>query len=419
MNIWVEHGDILFYISKSGFFDENNCLLKVGRVRLKLSPNPFDGGQFSQALKLIDGFVQIDGSKNGLRVQVQIWVEVFRPVVQVERVTNRKVSVAAGFESWRYTDYDKGLEYNVWLKYEWDTVLEFCMMMLENENYTGKDISSYIPFIESCLTFFDEHYKYLAAQRGFKTLDANGHLVLYPGAGCETYKMATNSSSTIAGLKTVLIRLLELPSGHLSDAKIEKWKVMLKTIPPISIRVCKGFTTISRAKTWERINNVEVPQLYPVFPWRIYGFGKPDLELALNTWKYDPEAIKFRSHIGWKQDNIFAACLGLTEEAKRLNFLKLKDSERRFPAFWGPGFDWVPDHNWGGAGMIGIQEMLLQVDGDKIHLFPAWPKDCDVHFKLHAPKNTTIEAKLKNGIIEFLRVIPEQRGKDIVTIFQK
>jgi hypothetical protein len=250
-------------------------------------------------------------------------------------------------------------------------------------------------------------------------LDANGYLVLYPGSGCETYKMATNSSSTIAGLKTVLTRLLELPSVYLSDVNKEKWKVMLKTIPPIGTRVCEGFTTISPAKTWERINNVEVPQLYPVFPWHIYGYGKPDLEIALNTWKYDPEAIKFRSHIGWKQDNIFAACLGLTEEAKRLNFLKLKDSERRFPAFWGPGFDWVPDQNWGGAGMIGIQEMLLQVDGDKIYLFPAWPKDCDVHFRLHAPKNTTFEAKLKNRIIEFLRVIPEEREKDIVTIFQK
>ena len=69
--------------------------------------------------------------------------------------------------------------------------------------------------------------------------------------------------------------------------------------------------------------------------------------------------------------------------------------------------------------MIGIQEMLLQVDGDKIHLFPAWPKNCDVHFKLHAPKNTTIEAKLKDGKIEFLKVFPEERQKDIVSIFQK
>ena len=31
MNVWVEEGDVLFYLSRSGTFDENNCLLKQGR----------------------------------------------------------------------------------------------------------------------------------------------------------------------------------------------------------------------------------------------------------------------------------------------------------------------------------------------------------------------------------------------------
>jgi len=69
--------------------------------------------------------------------------------------------------------------------------------------------------------------------------------------------------------------------------------------------------------------------------------------------------------------------------------------------------------------MIGIQKMLIQVDGDKIQLFPAWPKDRVVHFKLHAPKNTTIEVSLKGGKIEFIKVLPEERRKDIMSIFQK
>lgn len=719
LNVWVERGDILFYIAKSGFFDENNGLLKAGRIRLKLNPNPFNDGTFRQELNLKEGLIQIDGSKAGLDAQIRIWVDVFRPVVYMEVSANRKVELTAGYESWRYEDrevrklegfansykwavpdglktrkdeisfengsvlfvhrnqeptvfdvtvkqqgmeavkdqlfnplknltfggkmqgenlvqagnyegkyldteykgwllksksaaqkysveivlngaqsesldiwktqlqnlivnnqknkktshaktlvwwrqfwdrsfvlignnpdstdwkvgrnyqlfrymlacnafseyptkfngglftvdpvftdakrnftpdfrnwgggtftaqnqrlvyfpmlksgdfdlmkpqfdfylrilrnaelrsevywnhkgacfteqmenfglpnfaeygterpvgYNPGVEYNAWLEYEWDTSLEFCLMMLENERYAGNDISGYVPFIESCLTFFDEHYQYLAAKRGSKKLDGDGHLVLYPGSACETYKMTTNSTSTIAGLKTILNRLLELPSGYLTEVQKEKWQAMLKRIPPISTRVCDGFSTISPAKSWERINNVEVPQLYLVFPWGMYGFGKPDLELALNTWKYDPDVIKNRSHVGWKQDNIFAARLGLTDEAVRLNFLKMQDSGRRFPAFWGPGFDWTPDHNWGGSGMIGIQEMLLQVDGDKIHLFPAWPKDRDVHFKLHAPKNTVVEASLKSGKIVFIKVYPEERRKDIESIFQK
>ncbi|HET7732921.1 MAG TPA: DUF5703 domain-containing protein, partial [Paludibacter sp.] len=281
---------------------------------------------------------------------------------------------------WKRPDFfDKGVEYNAWLEYEWDTVLEFCQMMLETKNYNNADISRYKPLIESCVQFFDEHYRYLARLRGRKTLDGDGKLILFPASGCETYKMANNPASTIAALQTILKRL-----GNDS---------LLKTIPSIPLREINGKTMIAPAKTWERVNNTEAPQLYPVFPWRMYGIGKDSLEIARNTYFHDPDVQKFRSHVGWKQDNIFAACLGLTDEAKRLNTLKLADGPYRFPAFWGPGFDWSPDHNWGGSGMIGLQEMLLQTTDDgKILLFPAWPREWNVHFKLHAPKNTTVEA---------------------------
>ena len=310
--------------------------------------------------------------------------------------------------------YDKGMEHNAWLEYEWDTVLEFCLMMLETERYAAKDVKQYIPFIESCLSFFNEHYQYLAKQRGSKAFDANGHLVLYPGSAAETYKMAYNANSTVAALRTVLTRLLQLPKSYLDEEKRKEWQTMLSRIPPLSFRDFNGKPTIAPAKLWERINNTESPQLYPIFPWGIYGIGKPGLDTAINTFKYDSDVLKFRSHVGWKQDNIFAARLGLTNEAWQLTSLKLKDSGRRFPAFWGPGFDWTPDHNWGGSGMIGLQEMLMQVDGKKIYLLPAWPKDKNVHFKLHAPYQTTIECSWKHGALEFLKVLPEARKKDVV-----
>lgn len=319
----------------------------------------------------------------------------------------------------RPATFDKGVEYNAWLEYEWDTVLEFCFMILEAEHYTGQDITAYIPLVESCLTFFNEHYQYLAAQRGRKKLDGAGKLILYPASACETYKMAYNPTPTIAALQTVLSRLLALPEKYLQAAKRQQWITMLGRIPPIALRESQGYATIAPAKTWERINNQETPQLYPVFPWGLYGIGKPNLDLALNTWKYDSDAVRFRSHAGWKQDNIFAARLGLTDEAARLTLLKLKDSGRRFPAFWGPGFDWTPDHNWGGTGMIGLQEMLLQTHGDTIILFPAWPPAWDVHFKLHAPHNTTVEATLEGGKVKSIIVTPESRRKDIQIYLQQ
>ena len=313
----------------------------------------------------------------------------------------------------RPADFDPGLQYNAWLEYQWDSALEFCWMALQLQEYAGADIAEYLPLIESCLTFFDAHYQYLAAQRGRRKLDADGHLVLYPGSACETYKMAYNPTSTIAALKSVTEGLLQLPEPYLDSTKRAYWQAFLERIPPLNFREIDGFTTISPAKLWERINNTEAPQLYPVYPWGLYGVGKPDLDLAVHTYRYDPEVLSFQDHKSWKQYNIFAARLGLTAEAEKWTLLKLQDSGRRFPAFWGPGFDWTPDHNWGGSGMIGLQEMLLQTNGDSIYLLPAWPKDWDVHFKLHAPGNTTLEAEYHHGNLEILDVHPADRRKDI------
>jgi hypothetical protein len=316
----------------------------------------------------------------------------------------------------RPADYDPGMQYNAWLEYQWDTSLEICLMMLDQYFYAEKDISEYIEFIESCLEFFDEHYLYLARKRGRKMLDGNDDLVLYPGSACETYKMAYNATSTIVALKGIAEKLLDLPEKYLSDTMREKWSDFLDRIPPISYRTIEDKVCISPARLWERINNTECPQLYPVYPWGIYGIGQPGLDTAINTYLFDPDVAKFRDYISWKQHNIFAARLGLTDEAYKLTKLKLQDSGRRFPAFWGPGKDWVPDHNWGGSGMIGLQEMLLQAVDEKIYLFPAWPKDKDVHFKLHAPMNTMVEAELNNGKVTIISVEPGERLEDLIIL---
>ncbi|HEX9600405.1 MAG TPA: hypothetical protein VF985_02835, partial [Mariniflexile sp.] len=276
----------------------------------------------------------------------------------------------------------------------------------------------YNPFIISCLRFFDEHYQYLAKKRGRKALDTNGHLVLYPGSAVETYKMANNANSTISALKVITEKLLKVSQNDLTEEEVAYLTDFQSRIPPLNFREINNKKVLSPAKTWERINNTEAAQLYPVFPWKLYGVGLPDLEVAQNTYYLDEDLLKFRSHVGWKQDNIMAARLGLTSEAAKYSLMKMANSGRRFPAFWGPGFDWVPDHNWGGSGMIGMQDMLLQeVDGE-IVLFPAWPKDWNVHFKLHATQNTTVEAKLENGKVDIIKVTPESRRKDIQNILE-
>ncbi len=315
--------------------------------------------------------------------------------------------------------FDKGVEYNAWLEYQWETVFEFCMMMLETERYYGQDIKTYMPLIESCLRFYDEHYQQLAKQRSAKTFTDKGQYIFYPSSAAESYKMAYNSTTVISAMKVILERLLQLPEPYLNKEQKDKYQLMFSRMPPIPLQEIKGQTTLAPAEAWSRIQNTEAPQLYPVFPWGIYGVGKPGLDIARNTWTLDSQVLRTRTHIGWRQHNIFAASLGLTSEAKELAKAKFANSSHRFPAFWGPGFDWTPDQNWGGAAMIGLQEMLLQTDDKKIFLFPAWPKDWDVDFKLHAPYQTIVEGRLQNGKLINLKVFPETRLKDVINMIDK
>lgn len=287
---------------------------------------------------------------------------------------------------------DPGMDRNAWLEYQWDTALEFCSMIMQAHKYSGMDIAEYEPLIRQTLIFFDEHYQYVAKKLGVKPLNAEGKLMLYPSSGCETYKMAYNPSSVIAALKTVAEQWIEYKGDSLNN--------FLSRIPPIPLRTIEGDTCIAPAIVWARIQNIETPQLYPVFPWRVYGMGRDNLHIARNTYLKDPHAVEMHSTKGWKQDNIWAACLGLTDEAFKLNREKLADGPYRFPTFWDPGYDWAPDCNKGGASMIGLQEMLLQEKPDGgLLLFPAWPKNINAKFRLKATGGRTVEAEIKNGTI--------------------
>ena len=111
LNVWVENGDVLFYMQRSGSLAEQNEYLKLGRVRLRLDPNPFaePALNFRQELKLRQGYVEIQGTakqENGssLDVALRIWVEVERPVIHVDVDADKNIRILASYENWRQED---------------------------------------------------------------------------------------------------------------------------------------------------------------------------------------------------------------------------------------------------------------------------------------------------------------------------
>ena len=87
------------------------------------------------------------------------------------------------------------------------------------------------------------------------------------------------------------------------------------------------------------------------------------------------------------------------------------DPGSRFPAFWGPNFDWVPDQDHGGVLLKAVQAMLLQIRRRQDLPASRLARDWDVEFKLRAPRNTTVECSYQNGRIVKLSGAPERASQ--------
>jgi hypothetical protein len=272
--------------------------------------------------------------------------------------------------------------------------IELVAMLLEHHSHTRDRAflaGRLLPLARHILTYYDQRFP-----RG-----ADGKLRIAPAGALENHTDVVDPLPEIAGLRWVLPRLAALDPDPLFPR-------LLAAVPELPEGERDGRRVLLPAREiLSRKQNSENPELYGIFPYRLFGLGKPGLELARAT--FDARALK--EYRGWRQDAIQAALLGLTGEARRAVSSQFSTPHpgSRFPAFWGPNFDWIPDQDHGSVAVIALQRMLLQTDGDALRLFPAWPKNWDVRFRLHAPGNTTLSGVWREGKLERLEVEPASR----------
>ncbi len=286
-----------------------------------------------------------------------------------------------------------------WWQYAWQQGLELTALMLdyyehtENKKFLAAEL---IPMANAVLRYYDTRFN----------RDTAGKLVISPTQAVETYwHGVTNDTPSVAGLIDVCYRLLKLPAPETDRAF---WRRMQTAAPAVPVKAGR----IQPAEIFNpQRSNVENPELYALWPFRLYGVGRPGLDIGIETFRHRPEKASF----GWQYDGQSAAIVGLAADAGRILMTKIRNShpEFRFPAMWGPNYDWVPDQDHGANIMLTLQAMVMQTDGDQIYVLPAWPADWNVSFKLHAPKNTVVEAVYRAGKLRQLRVTPESRRKDI------
>lgn len=293
-----------------------------------------------------------------------------------------------------------------YVSYYWTCGLELSLILhvwfeMTQDESVARDFV--VPIADAVIEFYDLHYP----------RDAEGKLRIEPSQSLETWHDATNPLPELAGLHVLLPRLLAMPRHLVPGTMQERCQRILRQLPPLPTGEKDGRKVLLPAERFDKKFNTENPELYAVFPFRLHGVGKPHLQLARDTFALRRHA----SHDCWSQDDIQMAFLGLTNQAKEWVSKRAgpaSHSDSRFPAFWNAFHDWIPDMDHGGVLQMALQSMLMQCDGRQILLLPAWPREWDADFKLHAPFQTILEGKVRAGWIEDLHVTPEARREDVV-----
>lgn len=271
--------------------------------------------------------------------------------------------------------------------------------------FTGDDgflRETALPLAEAVIDYYD-----------FQFPRCGGKLHIAPAQAIEQWWDVDNPMPEVAGLTACLRELLSLPEDRISASRRRQWLRLLAELPPLPSRQQDGQVLFAAG---DRVGgppkNVENPELYAVFPYHLCGRNTPDLNTGIQTFRK-----RVHKHDdGWAQDGIQAALLGLAEEARQSVVRRFSSPSgySRFPAFWGPNADWIPDQDHGGSAMHAFQLMALQADNGTLAVLPAWPQDWDVEFRLHAPGGTVVECRRQQGRIEQVTVSPEERRDRLI-----
>ena len=322
---------------------------------------------------------------------------------------------------------------NTYLRYDFggDAGLpELSLMVLDWYEHTMDDdgMRRYLPLLVGTLDFFAQHYGVVAA---------TGTLLLFPTQALETYQcpfswppsLATcpaNDHPTVAALHVLTERALALPEGLTTAAQRDQWRQLRSSLPAVPLVQEGGTTVVSPYETYPLPgvprSNVETPELYSTHPFRYFSVGSArakgrDLNASLACLENStrPTCRFADSNSGWTQGVLNAALLGRAARAAAAVVERAATPPAvgyRFPAFMGHMQDYQPSSDHLAVMSTALQLMLLAPSDDGAGgalLFPAWPCEWDVDFKLHAPRRTTVRGRFVGGALVQLDVLPPER----------
>lgn len=341
------------------------------------------------------------------------------------------------------TDLNFGYEETPWIRFDMggDAGLpELCVMLLDYYSYTLDDeaLRQYLPLLSGTLDFFSKHYG---------DVTQGGSLRIFPTQALETYwcdklpptpdSCPVNDHPTVAALHVLTERALELPVSITSAQQRAQWRALRAALPPVPLVTENGTTVVSPYEQYpaaQKMKNVETPELYSTHPFRYFTLARSRLagergrDIAPSVFCLEESRRQTcrnaDQNTGWTQGVVNAALLGRAKKAAGMTLERALVKPAigyRFPGFAGHYQDYEPSEDHYANMNTALQLMLLSPGDDGLEsggalLFPAWPCEWDVDFRLAAPRRTTVSGKLIKGDLTELLVDPPERRAAITVL---
>ena len=294
---------------------------------------------------------------------------------------------------------------------------------LSYTNDTALFASRYLRLATQAAEYFMHH---------FSNRSADGRVVVWPAQVLETYwctwdvasqafkDCCANDSPTISGMMTLFEKLLQLPPGVAAPAQVAAWQhFRASLLPPLPLSA-DGSVIAAAEVVSSGAHNSEGPELYAVHPHRVFTRGREvasgaDVGLGRRTVAASGWA---GSNQGWNYGINARALIG--DAAGAAQQLLERAAMQPAAGYRWPGFaphlqDFDPSADHYANFNRALQEMLIQsgedgFEGATIVLFPAWPCEWDVAFKLWGPQNTSVAVDYAGGQLLALTVDPPARA---------
>lgn len=249
--------------------------------------------------------------------------------------------------------------------------------------------------------------------------EADGRQHLDPANALETWWLVRDPADTLAGIQTIFPEFTRLSKTYGTDAGLRaRCEAILASLPEparglwaedgkLDTSVDVYAPAAARGPSHPR-TNCENPALSRVFPFGISGIGTADHELARRTFE---RRICVLAH-GWSLDAIWAARLGLGDEACRLaaahaeRFNRYRyggwtsNDSRVFPG----GLSAAPFLDAGGLSAAAVQQILLQDQGGLLRVVPAATSAWSGIFQLRSAGGFLVAADFHRGQPRFVEI---------------